>query len=339
MKNPLLLSVYVGAFMFFAAGTAFAATDDYAHYFGFDEGTGRTVGDAKGGQNGVFTGTSTGFGWASGMVGTALGMDGKDGESIVLPDAFLSGSQGSIVVWFKLNSLSNGNIIFSGRSTTDNYIHAALMVDFEGRPQFAFRTTTGGVDRKAQGSRILNKNEWYQIVFTADGQSYHMFVNGEEVTVGGDNIGKWFPDLTNHTLSYRIGSLSSNIVNGVFDGYLDDLRIYGRALTSSDVAALYNNGSPGTPGLPVAAQPAPPVVTVEVTLPSAATTTATVVTSSVVPSTVSAEGATVTVAPQATVATDLVAQRKALIDELIKQILVLIGELQKQLAALKAQGA
>ena len=46
-------------------------------------------------QNGVLTGSSTGFGWASGKVGTALGMDGVSGEGIALPNAFLTGSQGS----------------------------------------------------------------------------------------------------------------------------------------------------------------------------------------------------------------------------------------------------
>ncbi|MEK7118843.1 MAG: LamG domain-containing protein, partial [Patescibacteria group bacterium] len=274
MKNFKYLPLLAGAVMLLGADRAFAAVNDYTNYYTFDEGTGRTVGDIAGGQNGVLTGTSTGFGWASGMIGTALGMDGVSGESVALPDGFLNGTQGSIAVWIKLNILSGRNIIFSGRSASDNYIYAALMVDHEGRPELAFRTTTDGNDRKAQGTKILNKNEWYQFVLVATGGTYRMFINGEEVSVAGDNVGKWFPDLTNRTFIYRVGALDVNPLTGVFDGYLDDLRIYARALTTDDVVTLYNGGKPGTPDMPLAAKQAAVqsnVVVTEVTLSSMAT--------------------------------------------------------------------
>lgn len=257
MKNFTYVSLLAGAALFFSAPLTFAAvTNDSTNYFTFNEGTGQTAADSMGGKNGNLTGTSTGFGFASGVVGTALGMDGTQGESVVLPDGFLSGSQGSIVLWLKVNSLSDRNIIFSARSTLDTHIYAALMIDHEGRPQLQFRTTTDGADQKVQGTTILNKNEWYQLVLTASGQNYQMFVNGEASTVAGYNIGRWFPDFTNHTFSYRIGSLESGVINGVFDGYLDDFRIYARPLTQGDVTALYNGGNPGTPDAPLAVKQA-----------------------------------------------------------------------------------
>jgi hypothetical protein len=235
---------------------AYAAIDDHAQYFSFNEGTGQTVADSVGGKNGSLTGTSTGFGFASGVAGTALGMDGTQGESVVLPDGLLSGSQGSIVLWLKVNSLSDRNVIFSARSTIDNHIYAALMIDSEGRPQFQFRTTTDGADQKIQGGKTLNKGEWYQLVFTASAQNYQFFLNGEVLTVAGYNTGRWFPELVNHNLAYRIGSIESGVVNGVFDGYLDEFRIYARPLTQDDVTVLYNGGNPGTPDMPLAAKQA-----------------------------------------------------------------------------------
>src|SRR3989338_2729330 len=310
MKKITRLSFLLGVAMFLTSGTALAATDDYVNYYPFDEGTGRSVADTKGGQNGALTGTSLGFGWASGMIGTALGMDGTAGESIALPDGFLSGSEGSLSVWFKLNSLTDRNIIFSGQSTTDDYIHAALMVNYEGRPQFLFRTTTDGADKKAQGGKILNKNEWYQLVFTADTVGYHMYINGEEMTMSGDNTGRWFSDLTNRTLKYRIGALDAIPLTGVLDGYIDDVRIYSRTLTLADVKELYNDGNPGVPGLPVLAQKTtattPTVATTEITL--SAPTAAVETTLTVAP-------ASTQVAPQAVVAVDAAAERKAKIAE------------------------
>lgn len=241
--------------MFFlgAAGTAFAAApDDQVNYWTFDEGAGRSVNDSVGGQNGVLTGSGAGFGWAGGKVGTALGMDGGAGESVVLPNGMLKGSQGSIALWFKLNNLSERNILFSGKSTSDNNIYVTLSVDSEGRPQLQFRDTATGNDRKAQGAKILNTNEWYHLVFTANTQTYRMYVNNEEIAVAGDNLGRWFPDMTNQTLMYRIGALDSSPFSGVLDGYIDDVRVYDRALNVSDVATLYAKGNSSGPTVPSA---------------------------------------------------------------------------------------
>lgn len=249
------LRVFIVAVLFISALPAFAASDDQINYWTFDEGTGHSVNDAVGGQNGVLTGSSTGFGWAGGKIGTALGMDGGAGESVALPDGILKGSQGSVALWFKLNTLSERNVLFSGRSTTDNNIYIAITVDRDGRPQLQFRNTSTGADQKAQGATILNTNEWYHLVFTANTQTYRMYVNDQEVSVVGNNTGRWFPDLTNQTLSYRIGALDATPLSGVLDGYIDDVRIYGRALDSSDVTELYQKGNSSGPTVPLAIRP------------------------------------------------------------------------------------
>lgn len=255
MKNFKKIAIVLGTLPLFVAGTAFAATNDYANYWTMDEGMGRSANDSMGGQNGVMTGSSTGFGWASGKVGTAIGMDGTSGTGIVLPDGFLKGSQGTIAFWLNAQSLKYGNIIFSGKSTIENNIYAALFVDNEGRLTFQHRDSASGNDDKAQGAKILNKNEWYNIVFIANAQGYRMFVNGEEVNVAGNNSGRWIPDLTNHTLSYRIGTLGATPLSGSWDGYLDDLRIYNRALTQDEVTALYNEGNNARTTVPAGVAP------------------------------------------------------------------------------------
>ncbi len=240
--------------LFLIATPAYAATNDHTNYWAFDEATGASIGDT-GGQNGVVTGTSSGLGWAGGKSGTALGMDGTAGTGVALPDGFLSGSQGTLSVWFKMSELSSRNIIFSGKSTTDNNIFVLLSVDYEGRPQLLFRTDPSGIDRKAQGSAVLNKNEWYHLVLVASGQSYVMYINGEALTISGENIGRWFPDFTNQTLSYRIGTSLANPLLGSFSGMLDEMRIYNRPLAKDEVTALYEEGNAGTPTVPLVLRP------------------------------------------------------------------------------------
>ncbi len=252
MKKMTLLIAVTSLFLTVPA-VAFA--DDAMHYWTFNEGTGRSVGDVAGGQNGVMVGSSTDFGWTSGKVGTGIVMDGTMGTGVALPDAFLKGSTGSFSVWLKLDSLSDRNIIFSSKSTTDHNIYNVFSVDREGRIQLQFRDTASGNDRKAQGTKILNVNEWYHIVFTANAQSYQLFVNGEVALVAGENTGRWIPDLSNHVMSHRIGISEATPFSGSFDGYLDDFRIYNRALSSTDVGQLYNEGNNAVPTVPIAVAP------------------------------------------------------------------------------------
>ncbi len=255
MKRNKQIAFIAGVVAMLLGSTAFATTNDQVNYWKFDEGMGRSAGDSVGGQNGALFGSSTGFGWASGKVGTALGMDGTLGTGVALPNGILTGSQGSVSLWLDMNNLSDRNIIFSAKSTTDNNVYAALAVDRDGRPQFQFRDTTNANDRKAQATRLLNRNEWYNLTLTANGLGYHVYVNGEEVVVAGDNIGRWFPEITNQTWSYRIGALDAVPLNGSFNGYLDDVRIYNRALTADEAKALYTEGNAARPTVPAAVAP------------------------------------------------------------------------------------
>jgi hypothetical protein len=257
MKNFKHLILIAGVLSLFVAAPAFAAPviNDYTNYWSFDDAGGRSVSDIVGGQNGAIVGTSTGFGWASGKVGTALMLDGGAGEAVTLPNGFLKGSQGSLSVWLKLDALSDSNIIFSGKSTIDNNVYVAFSIDRDGRPMLQFRDSVNATDRKAQGTKLLNKNEWYNLVLTASGQTYHMYLNGEDVTIAGANIGRWFPDITNHTFIYRIGMNDATPMSGVFTGILDEMKIYDRPLSMEDITALYNEGNAGTPTVPLAIRP------------------------------------------------------------------------------------
>ncbi len=256
MKNFKQLTLLAAVLGIFVAAPAFAATNDYTNYWSFDDAGGRSVNDTVGGQNGALTGSSTGFGWASGKVGTALAFDGATGEAAALPNGFLKGSQGSLSLWLKLDTLSDGNIIFSGKSTTDNNIYFAFLIDHDGRPMLQYRDATNGTDRKAQGTKLLNKNEWYNLVLTASGLTYHIYLNGEDIVIAGDNTGRWFPDITNQTFIYRIGANDATPMTGVFTGILDEMKLYNRPLSMVEITALYNEGNAGVPSVPLAIRPA-----------------------------------------------------------------------------------
>ena len=87
-------------------------------------------------------------------------------------------------------------------------------------------------------SSTLNDGVWHHIVGTYDGATskvYHDGVEENSVAVSGliDNSNEFV----------ALGRFGHSDCNGLdFDGYLDDVKIYGRALSASEVEQLYETG-------------------------------------------------------------------------------------------------
>ena len=86
---------------------------------------------------------------------------------------------------------------------------------------------------------ILNTSNWYNIVFQREGNNWRLFINGVEnatlTTPAIQNI--------NNTAPFTIGARywDTNLT-GYFTGKIDDVRMYNRALSSSEITSLYNEG-------------------------------------------------------------------------------------------------
>ncbi len=255
MNNIKRIAVLFSVASLFAGSTAFGLTTDYSNYWSFDEGMGKTVADKVGGQHGTITGSSTGLGWTSGKSETALVMDGKDGEAIVLPDALFSGTSGTFTGWIKLESLSDRNVLLSGQVKGENSIYVSLYVDRDGRLTLKYKSTADGAENISQGSRLLVPNEWYHIVLSSDGSNYRVVVNGEAFTMLGSNTGKWFSQIApSYVFQYKFGAGDDRIA-GVFAGYLDEFRLYKRALSLDEAKALYDEENAKRPSVPVGLRP------------------------------------------------------------------------------------
>ena len=84
----------------------------------------------------------------------------------------------------------------------------------------------------------LSTNQWQHIALTADGSKFRIYINGQEKasvagTLGGQN-----------SAPLDIGGVCSG-VGATFPGLLDEVTIANRALTATEIAALYNAGNAG----------------------------------------------------------------------------------------------
>lgn len=90
-----------------------------------------------------------------------------------------------------------------------------------------------GFNQTFQSNATIFDNEWHHVCFTFNRGDYTWFIDGSLDKSGSYNHGSGFSGTSN----LNIGRTA----NGV-KGFLDDVRIYNRALTASEIIALYNQG-------------------------------------------------------------------------------------------------
>lgn len=94
------------------------------------------------------------------------------------------------------------------------------------------------------GSPINSTGKWYHLSVTFDGVNQRLYVNGSQIASNSSNG--------------RAGGISTLKIGGGatgFEGLLDELRVYDRALTPDEVLTLYKAASFDVNPLPIPSVP------------------------------------------------------------------------------------
>ena len=154
---------------------------------------------------------------------------------------------GSVSAWVKLDAMSANGFIFQIREEegTNNQI-ILLWNNASGviRGNVKFAGTTNVVD---SGSGLENDGNWHHVVFTwlsgdraAANNITRIYIDGSETN--NDAIGNTWADASAPAeLVIGRNSIQSN---AYFNGHINDVAIFNDVLTSSEVSAIYNSGSP-----------------------------------------------------------------------------------------------
>jgi hypothetical protein len=197
------------------------------------------------GNDGTLTGmpmpsrsaTSGESGWTTttGKFGTAVNFDGTDDYVNCGSDSSLNiTDEITIEAWVKADAAASGN---GGVVTKDNspdrqfnimYVHSA--------PGFGWRIWQNDAVQK-QVIASITQGIWYYVVGVADGSYVRIYLNGVEavVPVSYDGTIKSFPALDVH-----IGGYDATYF---FNGSIDEVKIYNRALSSEEIKAHYLRGT------------------------------------------------------------------------------------------------
>lgn len=210
-------------------------------YWKFDEGNGITASDSSGNDN---TGALTnGPIWVSGKIGNALNFDGEDDYVNAGSGSSLKTAQGTWAVWMYHDGiLDQCGILLIGDGGWNNNI--AIQQGSSGAPnRIVVRARENGetFPYKWSGSTAsasLPANQWNHIVLTQDGINPKIYINGNLVLTitSGGNLSVW----TNASwLSAKIFGMARNIGRR-FNGFLDEVRVYNRALSAAEISVIYN---------------------------------------------------------------------------------------------------
>lgn len=236
--------------------------------YALDEGQGTTTADASPNS---FTGTLTGGpSWATGHFGQAVALDGVDDNvNLGAPAAFQFAGSMTASAWiYPTGSPGDDAVIVSKRAGTGFQLDTTVDV---GPRVVGFKLTSStGQDMMRYGSTPLQLNTWYFVsgVYDAAARTMSVYVNG--ALDNGPLAGTVSPAQQNPTgTNVLLGQRSSGSYN--FIGRLDNVRLYGRALSTTELQADMNSplGSAASP------DPTPP--TVSVTAPTAGATVSDIV--------------------------------------------------------------
>jgi concanavalin A-like lectin/glucanase superfamily protein len=197
--------------------------------YGFNEGIGTTVNDASGhGNNGTIVNAK----WTTGKYGGSLLFNGSNTRVNVSDSASLHlTSAMTLEAWVNPTLLGNAwrDVIEKGH---DNYYLMACSSN-SGRP-----ATGGTFTTPLFGAAVLATNVWTHIAGTYDGTMLRFYMNGAQVA----SQARTSP-ITVTADPLQIGS--DSVFGQYFQGIIDEIRIYNRALSATEIQRDMN--TPITP--------------------------------------------------------------------------------------------
>lgn len=252
MKKKIWVGFAVGVMMVGMTGMASATpviTDGLLAAFSFDDGTPLIDESGNNVQLSVVGNSVT---WNTDRSGTGLAPTfyGAGTYSYLQTnDARLNGGWSGMTVSAWVNKNSNyttyGNIVSNGYSAAwyDVNLYYALGGNTSYSPaNFAVNYNTGA--ETVYSTSALNGN-WQMLTGTYDGNNVKLYIDGvlnSEKAYQGGIVG------TESGAYTRIGNMAHSWSDGVYAGQIDDVYIYSRALSSAEVAGLYDPSSyPTTP--------------------------------------------------------------------------------------------
>lgn len=215
-------------------------------YWSFNEGTGTVATDFSGnGNHGTFSGISdppsATSGWTNGKRSRAIQFDNSDDTVEAVHSTSLNvSSTMTVAFWIKRNTTAETNAWFSKSSTAAD---SGWFLEGNADGGFFFSDSAGGTEATAV-QQHLRANEWAHVAITynsgaSQANRFIFYVNGAAIADTDGNVVA--AGLTTTSESVRIGKFWSG--GEPCNCTMDEVRMYNRALTATEIASLARAGA------------------------------------------------------------------------------------------------
>jgi hypothetical protein len=216
--------------------TTFEPDPNLLSWWKFDEGSGTTAYDSAGNNDGNISGAS----WTTGQIGGALDFDGtNDYVQISNEPNFDFGPDTDFTVCAWINTtaiLDRRRIVNKCESGHEPYTGFSLYMDPPGIVKFRLKDDADVVIVETTTS--VNDGSWHFVAGVADRDGdIKIYHNG----IPEDTDSLALVDNINNNIPVAVGR-SMDYDGQYFDGKIDDVRIYDRALTTEEIEQLYQDG-------------------------------------------------------------------------------------------------
>jgi hypothetical protein len=225
-----------------AAATSFAQTSSSS--WRFEEAAGTTLLDSSGGNSGTLVNGVTRL--SSGRAGKALRFDGVDDYATFGDPASLEAPAFSVALWVRRQGVQQSWAKILNKGTASSAPWASYKIEFDGTSDAIVNWHLGFTDGSSAVARsvtALPDSAWAHLVGTYDGSSLKLYINGtlnQTTAISGKTV-------RFDSVPFTLGGYAGW---GNFHGDLDEVRYFNRALSASEVLAVYN-GVTATPQLTV----------------------------------------------------------------------------------------
>jgi len=203
--------------------------------------------DARSGANGTLRNSAT---FGAGQVGQAIIFDGID-DSVDTSGSPISSlnfnaNDFTIEAWTKTSSTGTTRTIYGNGYNLDPVV--LLRIEADNRARFLIRDNAGTPDDVLGTTTTLNDGSWHHIAAVRQGTTAKLFVDGVlENSVSNSTFGS-----INSVCDFAfIGGFNSGGVCAVpanedfFNGSIDEVSVYNRALSQPEIQAIFNAGTAG----------------------------------------------------------------------------------------------
>jgi hypothetical protein len=144
----------------------------------------------------------------------------------------------SVSLWFKTNSYigtNNALVSFGNSTSVRNYIWFIAINNGKMKISSSYDDSTF---LDTIGTNTVNLNSWNNVMFMENGTHRLIYVNGILDKIDSPTNFTKISGLN----TFSIGNLIRTTMGSWYNGSIDDVRIYNRALSQEEITQLYNQG-------------------------------------------------------------------------------------------------